>query len=239
MRSIRGLQRRVRILRRSAALVGCALLAVAAWAAQSPVAVPPAALDNPKAAGVLQTAVVAGGCFWGVQGVFEHLTGVRRVVAGYAGGAARQADYETVSSGVTGHAESVEITFDPERVSYGQILQVFFGVVHDPTQLDRQGPDTGTQYRSVIFFANEAQQRIAAAYVAQLEAAHVFGAPIVTRLDPLKGFYPAEGYHQDFLLRHPGNLYIVYNDLPKIRDFQRLLPALYQPKAVTVDVLEH
>jgi len=205
-----------------------------AIAAEEAVTIPPPALDNPKAAGPMQTAVLAGGCFWGVQGVFEHLTGVKRVISGYAGGEAGTAEYETVSGGRTGHAESVQITFDPREVSYGQILQVFFSVAHDPTQLNRQGPDVGTQYRSAIFFGDESQQRVATAYVAQLDKARVFDRPIVTRLDPLKGFFAAEDYHQDFLLKHPSHPYIVYNDLPKIRNFQRTLPALYSGTPVTV-----
>lgn len=196
--------------------------------------IPPPVLDSPRTEGPLQTAVLAGGCFWGVQGVFEHLTGVRRVVAGYSGGDAESAVYEIVSSGQTDHAESVQITFDPKEVSYGQILQVFFSVAHEPTELDRQGPDTGTQYRSAIFYADETQQRIAAAYIAQLDKARAFPAPIVTRLDPLTGFFNAEDYHQDFLIKHPTYPYIVINDLPKIRNFQQTLPALYQAKPVTV-----
>jgi peptide-methionine (S)-S-oxide reductase len=190
-------------------------------------------VDNPKAAGPLQTAVVAGGCFWGVQGVFEHLNGVHRVVSGYAGGEKSTAEYEVVSGGQTGHAESVQITFDPNEVSYGQILQVFFSVAHDPTQLNRQGPDSGTQYRSSIFYADDSQKKIADAYIAQLGKTGAFHRPIVTRVDPLKGFYAAEDYHQDYLLIHPNDGYIVYNDLPKIRNFQHTLPTLYRGKPVT------
>jgi peptide-methionine (S)-S-oxide reductase len=178
--------------------------------------------------------VLAGGCFWGVQAVFEHLQGVKRVLAGSSGGEKNTAEYETVSGGNTGHAESVEITFDPKEVTYGTILQVFFSVSHDPTQLNRQGPDTGTQYRSAIFYRDDGQKRISDAYIAQLGQAKVFHGPIVTRVDPLKGFYAAEGYHQDFLLKNPNHPYIVYNDLPKIRNFQGTLPALYRGKPVTV-----
>jgi peptide-methionine (S)-S-oxide reductase len=207
-------------------------------AAEAPVVIPPATYDVPKAAGPLQTAVLSGGCFWGVQGVFEHLIGVRQVLSGYAGGAKNTASYEVVSSGSTGHAESVQITYDPQQVSYGQILQVYFSVAHNPTQLNRQGPDVGTQYRSVIFYANETQKKVAETYIAQLGKAGVFGAPIVTQLSALQGFYPAEGYHQDYLLLNPTSPYIVYNDLPKIRNFQRLLPVLYQAKAVTVTGLK-
>jgi peptide-methionine (S)-S-oxide reductase len=199
------------------------------------VAVPPPAVDNPKSAGSLQTAVLAGGCFWGVQGVYEHLKGVKRVISGYSGGERSTAQYQTVGTGKTGHAESVQITFDPQRVSFGEILQVFFSVVADPTELDRQGPDVGNEYRSVIFYADETQKNIATQYIAQLDKAGVFHAPIVTRVEPLKGFYLAEGYHQDFLLHNPNNPYIVVNDLPKIRDFQQTLPALYNSRPVTAD----
>jgi peptide-methionine (S)-S-oxide reductase len=217
----------------AAAMLGM-LVQITACAAEPAVMIPAPTLDNPKAAGPLQTAVLAGGCFWGTQGVFEHLTGVTRVLSGYAGGEKSTAEYETVSTGRTGHAESIEITFDPQRVSYGQILQVFFSVAHDPTQLNRQGPDTGTQYRSAIFYGDETQKKIAAAYIAQLNNAGVFHKRIVTRVDPLQGFYPAEGYHQDYLLHNPSNPYIVFNDLPKIRNFQKTLPELYVGKPVTV-----
>ncbi len=219
-------------------VLGCAVLQVTACAAEPAVAIPAPAVDNPKSEGALQTAVLAGGCFWGVQGVFEHLSGVRQVVSGYAGGDKTTAEYETVSTGRTGHAESVQITFDPHVVSYGQILQVFFSVAHDPTELNRQGPDSGTQYRSSIFYADDTQKKIAEAYIAQLGKSGAFHRPIVTRVDPLKGFFAAEQYHQDYLLRNPSDAYIVFNDLPKIRNFQRTWPALYQPKAVTVAALD-
>jgi peptide-methionine (S)-S-oxide reductase len=186
------------------------------------------------AAGTLQTAVLSGGCFWGVQGVYQHLKGVKSVLSGYAGGDRTTADYESVSDGDSGHAESVQITYDPARVTYGQILQVFFSVAHDPTQLNRQGPDTGMQYRSAIFYANATQKKIAEAYIAQLDKTGVYARPIVTRVDALKGFYAAEEYHQDYLLDHPSDPYIVINDLPKVRNFQRVLPALYNARAVTV-----
>lgn len=199
------------------------------------VVVPPPATDNPKTAGAMQTAVLAGGCFWGVQGVFEHLKGVKRVLSGYSGGERSTAQYQTVGSGRTGHAESVEITFDPQRVSYGEILQVFFSVVADPTERDRQGPDVGNEYRSVIFYKDDEQKNIATQYIAQLDKAGVFHGPIVTRVDPLKGFYVAEGYHQDFLLHNPNNPYIMVNDLPKIRDFEHTLPTLYNSRPVTAD----
>jgi peptide-methionine (S)-S-oxide reductase len=216
------------------ALVSCALLQIAACGAQTPPLVPAPALDNPHAAGALQSAVLAGGCFWGVQGVFEHLKGVQRVLSGYSGGQAGTAHYEMVGRGRTGHAESVQITFDPKQVSYGQILQVFFAVAHDPTQLDRQDPDVGPQYRSAIFYADDSQKRIAQAYIAQLERSKVFAAPIVTRLQPLTGFYAAEGYHQDFLLTNPYDPYIVQNDLPKIARFRQVLPDLYRAQPVRV-----
>ena len=199
---------------------------------------PAPAYDVPKAAGPLQTAVLSGGCFWGVQGVFEHLVGVHQVLSGYSGGAKSNAIYEVVSGGNTGHAESVQIIYDPGKVSYGEILQVYFSVAHNPTELNRQGPDVGTQYRSVIFYGNDAQKKVAVSYIAQLSKSGVFGAPIVTQLSPLQGFYPAEGYHQDYLLMNPTSPYIAYNDLPKIRNFQKLLPVLYQAKAVTVTELK-
>jgi peptide-methionine (S)-S-oxide reductase len=192
----------------------------------------PPAVDNPKAAGATQTAVLAGGCFWGVQGTFEHVRGVKRVVAGYAGGAKSTADYETVSTGTTGHAESVEISFDPAQISYGQILQIAFSVVFDPTELNRQGPDSGSQYRSEIFYADEAQKHIAEAYIAQLDRDHAFPHAIVTRVDPLKGFYPAEGYHQDYLIHNPSAPYIAYFDLPKVEALKRTFPEIYTEQPV-------
>jgi len=209
-------------------------------AGEGAVQIPAPATDSPKAAGALQTAVLSGGCFWGVQGVFEHMRGVRKVVAGYAGGAQNTAEYETVSTGTTGHAESVQITFDPALVSYGEILRVFFSVVHDPTELNRQGPDVGTQYRSDIFYLNDGQKNVAQAYIAQLNGAKAFPEPIVTRVDAFKGFYPAEAYHQDFLIHNPQYPYIVYNDLPKIQNFRRVLPEYYQGQAVMVsDATSH
>jgi peptide-methionine (S)-S-oxide reductase len=204
------------------------------YAGEGAVQIPAPATDNPKTAGALQTAVLSGGCFWGVQGVFEHMRGVRKVLAGYAGGASNTAEYETVSTGTTGHAESVQITFDPAQVSYGELLRVFFSVVHDPTELNRQGSDVGTQYRSDIFYLDDAQKNVAQAYIAQLNSAKAFPEPIVTRVDPYKGFYPAEAYHQDFLIRNPQYPYIVYVDLPKIKNFQRVLPEYYQGQPVMV-----
>jgi peptide-methionine (S)-S-oxide reductase len=200
--------------------------------AESPVVIAPPMLDNPKAEGAPQTAVLAGGCFWGVQGVFEHVRGVQRVVAGYAGGDKSTAQYDTVSSGTTGHAESVRITFDPAQVSYGQILQIAFSVVFDPTQLNRQGPDVGSQYRSAIFYADEAQKHIAEAYISQLDKSHAFPRAIVTRIDPLKGFYPAEDYHQDYLIHNPTAPYIAMFDLPKVENFKRTFPELYSGRPV-------
>jgi peptide-methionine (S)-S-oxide reductase len=196
--------------------------------------IPGPALDETAAAGSSETAVMAGGCFWGVQAVFQHLKGVRQVVSGYAGGSKDTAEYETVSTGHTGHAESVQITFDPHEVSYGRILQIYFSVAHDPTQLNRQGPDSGTQYRSVIFAMNESQRKVAQRYVAQLDQAGVFRHPIVTKIDAYTGFYPAETYHQDFATLHPNHPYIAFNDLPKIDNLKRLYPDLYRPTPVLV-----
>jgi peptide-methionine (S)-S-oxide reductase len=204
------------------------------YGAEQAVIIAPPVLDNPKAAGPPQTAVLAGGCFWGVQGVFEHVKGVTKVVSGYAGGDRSTAQYETVSTGTTGHAESVQITFDPAQVSYGQLLQIAFSVVYDPTTLNRQGPDVGTQYRSDIFYADDSQKHIAEAYIAQLDKAHVFPRPIVTRVDPLKGFFPAEAYHQDYLYLNPTAPYIAYNDMPKVENFRHTFPGLYSERPVLV-----
>jgi len=190
---------------------------------------PDPAIDAPlaKSAGE-QTAVVAGGCFWGVQAVFEHVRGVKAAVAGYSGGSAAQANYAAVSGGNTGHAESVKIVYDPATISYGKLLKIFFSVAHDPTELDRQGPDVGKQYRSAVFFADGQQRQIAAAYVSELERAKVFASPIVTHVDTLSGFYPAEDYHQHYVARHPGDLYVVVNDLPKLAQLQSKFPSLYR-----------
>ncbi len=177
-----------------------------------------------------QTAVLAGGCFWGVEAVFEHVKGVKKVESGYAGGSADTAEYETVSSGRTGHAESVHITYDPSQVTYGRLLKVFFAVAHDPTELNRQGPDTGTQYRSAIFYANDEQKKIAEGYIAQLDQAKVFPSKIVTQVTPLKKFYEAEGYHQNYLMNHPNEPYIVYNDMPKLEALRKDLPELWREK---------
>ena len=187
-------------------------------------------LDAGAPAPGLQTAVFAGGCFWGVEAVYRHLNGVTRAVSGYAGGRTANPTYEAVSSGRTGHAESVEVTYDPKVVSYGQLLRVFFSVAHDPTELNRQGPDVGTQYRSAIYFANDEQKRIASAYIAQLDAAKAFPTKIVTEVAPLTKFYPAEAYHQDYLARHPTQPYIVYNDLPKLDALKREFPSMVAAK---------
>jgi peptide-methionine (S)-S-oxide reductase len=217
-----------------AAILSGALAVLPACASEQAFIIPAPVVDNPKVAGPEQTAVLAGGCFWGVQGVFQHLGGVKRVLSGYAGGDKRTAHYEVVSRGDTGHAESVEIVFDPKEVSYGEILQVFFSVAHDPTQLNRQGPDSGTQYRSAIFFANEQQKKIATAYIAQLDKTKVYRKPIVTKVDPLNGFYAAEDYHQDYLVRNPNEAYIAFNDIPKVRNFQKTLPTLWRGQPVLV-----
>jgi peptide-methionine (S)-S-oxide reductase len=195
------------------------------------VTVPTPALDSPLlAAKGEQKVVLAGGCFWGVEAVFEHVRGVTDVKVGYSGGTAETADYETVSTGETGHAESVQITYDPSRVTYGQLLKVFFAVAHDPTELNRQGPDSGTQYRSVIFYSGEEQKRIALAYVAQLNQAKTFSRPVVTQVVRLDSFYPAEAYHQDYAAKHPDDSYIVYNDLPKVENLRKQFPELYDSK---------
>ncbi|HEY0412394.1 MAG TPA: peptide-methionine (S)-S-oxide reductase MsrA [Allosphingosinicella sp.] len=209
------------------ALIAPALLALAACgqAAAAPPPPPAPRIDVPAAAG-LQTAVFAGGCFWGIEGVFEHVKGVRRAVSGYAGGRAGDATYDRVSTEATGHAEAVRITFDPKQVSYGQLLRVFFAV-HDPTEIDRQGPDTGPSYRSAIFPQNAGQKRAAAAYVAQLNAAHAFGRPLATRIES-GGFYPAEAYHQGFLRKNPDHPYIRHWDLPKLATLKAQFPGLWR-----------
>ena len=204
------------------ALPGLLVAASIATATQTPFPDPAVDIPASEAHGP-QTAVLAGGCFWGMEAVFEHLKGVTKVVSGFAGGEKSTAHYETVSSGTTGHAESVKITFDPSQITYdpsritfGELLKVYFAVAHDPTELNRQGPDTGTQYRSAVFYSNSEQKKVADAYIRQLEEMHVFSRPIVTQVLPLTGFYPAESYHQHFLDNHPDNPYIVYNDLPKL-----------------------
>ncbi len=207
----------------------CGLALAGACLAAGPV--PGPSLDIPAGSeGPHATAVLAGGCFWGVEGVFERLRGVSNVVAGFSGGKASTAHYEIVSSGTTGHAESVKITYDPAQISYGRLLQVFFSVAHDPTELDRQGPDEGTQYRSAIFYSSEEQKRVAEAYIAQLDAAHIFGHRIVTQVAPLTGFYAAEAYHQHFLDRNPDNPYIATVDMPKIEALKREFPELLKKR---------
>jgi len=194
-------------------------------------AVPAPAVDAPRApAPGQQTAVFSGGCFWGVQAVFQHVKGVITATSGYSGGPAKNADYELVSTGETGHAESVQIVYDPSQITYGELLRVFFSVAHDPTQLNRQGPDEGTQYRSAIFYANDEQKRIAQAYIAQLDQAKVFPRPIVTQVAPLQAFYPAEAYHQNYAALHPNQPYIVFNDAPKVAHLRQLFPDFYVGK---------
>ncbi len=201
--------------------------------AEEAVIIAPPTLDETTQARS-ETAVFAGGCFWGVQGVFQHVKGVQDAVSGYAGGAAGTAQYERVSNGNTGHAEAVEVTFDPTQVSYGTLLQIYFSVAHNPTELNRQGPDTGTQYRSALFTKSPQQQKVAEAYIAQLDAAKSFSKPIVTKLESYNGFYPAEDEHQDFLTEHPTYPYIVINDLPKVAQLKQLYPDRYQEKPVLV-----
>jgi peptide-methionine (S)-S-oxide reductase len=200
------------------------------------VLMPVPAVDEPAGPAKTETAIFAGGCFWGVQGVFQRVRGVESAVSGYAGGKAATAHYDIVSGGDTGHAESVKVVFDPAKVSYGTLLRVFFSVINDPTEMNRQGPDTGTQYRSALFPTSPAQRRVATAYIAQLTAAHAFKRPIVTRIEADSGFYPAENYHQNFLVDHPQYPYIVINDLPKVSNLKRLFPKLYSESPVLVAV---
>jgi peptide-methionine (S)-S-oxide reductase len=221
---------------RTASVLGIALLLIGGTLAcnsakASATTIPNPVLDAPLASVKgKQTAVLAGGCFWGVEAVFEHVKGVIKVTSGYSGGSADTAQYGTVSTGETGHAESVRIIYDPSKISYGQLLKVFFSVAHDPTELNRQGPDTGTQYRSAIFYGNEEQQRIAEAYIDQLNKAKVFGAAIVTKVSSLQSFYEAESYHQDYLAHHPDEPYIIVNDLPKVENLRKHFPDLYKAK---------
>ena len=202
-------------------------------AAEDAVVIPPPAQDRLNGEGT-QTAVLAGGCFWGVQGVFQHTKGVINAVSGYAGGVKENAEYEKVGTGRTGHAESVQIKFDPTQISYGKILQIYFSVAHDPTELNRQGPDSGPQYRSTIFVQNDDQRQAAEAYIAQLNAAKVYPKPIVTTIESGKTFFPAEDYHQDYLTLHPYQPYIAYNDIPKVENLKRLFADLYRDKPVLV-----
>ena len=223
----------------SLALVAAVGLAGALWSmpgrsAERATVIPPPAVDAATSPEESQTVVLAGGCFWGVQAVFQHVKGVTNAVSGYAGGTKDTARYNVVSMGTTGHAESVQVTFDPRQISYGQILQIYFSVAHDATQLNRQGPDEGPQYRSAIFFANPEQQRVAQAYIAQLDKAGTFKKPIVTQLTKYDAFYPAEAYHQDYATMHPENPYIFYNDLPKVENLKKLFPDVYREKPVLV-----
>jgi peptide-methionine (S)-S-oxide reductase len=202
-----------------------------ACSAGSNAPVPSPAADEARAsAPARETATLAGGCFWGIQAVFQHVKGVISATSGYSGGTAKDPDYEAVSAGGTGHAESVQIVYDPSKVTYGELLRVFFSVALDPTEVNRQGPDTGSQYRSVIFYGNDDQKRIALSYVAQLDQAKVFHKPIATQIVPLKAFYPAEAYHQNYATLHPDNPYIVYNDAPKVASLRREFPGLYTGK---------
>ena len=216
------------------ALVAGGIVPIATRAGEAAVKIAPAAVDATAAASGMQTAVFAGGCFWGVQGVFQRVHGVSQAVSGYSGGAEKTAMYELVGSGLTGHAESVKVTYDPNKVSYATLLQIFFSVVHDPTQLNRQGPDSGTQYRSAIFYADAAQKETAEKYIAQLDAAKSYPAKIVTQVVPLAAFYPAEAYHQDYLTLHPTAGYIVYNDLPKIANLKAIFPQQYRAEPALV-----
>ena len=215
------------------ALAIAAFAVAPARAAEEAVIIPAPTADM-AAAGGLQTAVLAGGCFWGVQGVFQHTSGVVNAVSGYAGGSKATADYNLVSMGTTGHAEVVEVKYDPQKISYGKILQIFFSVVHDPTQLNRQGPDTGTQYRSAIFTTNDEQKKVAEAYIAQLNAAKVYKKPIVTKIGALEAFYAAEAYHQDYLTLHPNQPYIAFNDIPKVENLKKIFSENYIEKPTLV-----
>jgi peptide-methionine (S)-S-oxide reductase len=215
------------------ALAVTAFVVAPSLAAEDAVIIPAPAVDV-KAADGVQTVVIAGGCFWGVQGVFQHTAGVVNAVSGYAGGNKSTADYSMVSTGTTGHAESVEVKYDPKKISYGKILQIFFSVAHDPTQLNRQGPDSGTQYRSAIFTTNDEQKKVTDAYIAQLNAAKVYQKPIVTKVGALEGFFPAEAYHQDYLTLHPNQPYIAYNDIPKVENLKKIFAENYIEKPTLV-----
>ena len=224
------------MMRSSALLLATALaFSPLAALAESAVTIPPPAAEASAQSAGLETAVLAGGCFWGIQAVYQHVKGVKNAVSGYAGGAQKDAVYDTVSSGRTTHAESVRVTFDPREISYGKILQIYFAVAHDPTQLNRQGPDTGPQYRSEIFPQNEAQQKIAQDYIAQLDKTGVFKRPIVTKTQTMKvPFYAAEGYHQDYATKHPYQPYIVINDAPKVENLKKTFPDVWRDQPVTV-----
>jgi peptide-methionine (S)-S-oxide reductase len=215
------------------ALAISALALAPARAAEDAVIIPAPSVDL-KAADGVQTAILAGGCFWGVQGVFQHTAGVLNAVSGYSGGSKATANYTMIGTGTTGHAEAVEIKYDPKKISYGKLLQIFFSVVHDPTQLNRQGPDVGSQYRSAIFTTSDEQKKVTEAYIAQLNAAKVFKKPIVTKVGPLEAFYPAEAYHQDYLTLHPTQPYIAYNDIPKIENLKKIFAKNYIAKPTLV-----
>lgn len=215
-------------------LLGTVSLGYFPSAAESARVVPPPAVDQTAGPATSDTVVLAGGCFWGVQGVFQHVDGVTSAVSGYAGGAKETARYDKVTSGRTGHAEAVRITYDPSKVTLGRLLQIYFSVVHDPTQLNRQGPDVGTQYRSAIFPANDEQARVAKAYIQQLDRAHVYRAKVVTTIEPGRTFYPAEAYHQDYMTLHPRQPYIAMHDLPKVDNLKRLFPAVYRAEPALV-----
>ncbi|MNK71765.1 Peptide methionine sulfoxide reductase MsrA 3 [compost metagenome] len=220
----------------AALAAACGLLgAAAATAAERAFIIPPPAADQPQGAHAQEKAVIAGGCFWGVQAVFQHVKGVSGAVSGYAGGQAASANYNAVSGGRSGHAEAVEVTYDPAQVSYGQLLQIYFSVAHDPTQLNRQGPDHGTQYRSTVFPANDSQRKVAEAYIAQLNQAGVYPKALATTIEPLQAFYPAEDYHQDYLVRNPNSMYIVINDIPKVENLAKTFPERYRDKPVLVN----
>ncbi|WP_191579165.1 MULTISPECIES: peptide-methionine (S)-S-oxide reductase MsrA [Achromobacter] len=220
------------------ATAGGLIASTAAPAAERAFVIPPPAAEQPANASAApatqEKAVIAGGCFWGVQAVFQHVKGVSNAVSGYAGGQANTANYNAVSSGRTGHAEAVEITYDPKQVSYGQLLQIYFSVAHDPTQLNRQGPDHGTQYRSAVFPANDSQRKVAEAYIAQLNKTGVYPKPLATTIEPLQAFYPAEDYHQDYLVRNPNSMYIVINDVPKVENLAKTFPDAWRDKPVLV-----
>ena len=215
------------------ALAVAAFAAAPSFAAEDAVVIPPPAMDAPASGGV-QTVVLSGGCFWGVQGVFQHTAGVVNAVSGYSGGNKSTALYPVVSTGTTGHAESVQVKYDPQKISYGKLLQIFFSVAHDPTELNRQGPDSGTQYRSAIFTTTAEQKKVTDAYIAQLDAAKVYKKPIVTKVGPLEAFYPAEAYHQDYLTLHPNQPYIAYNDIPKVENLKKIFAANYIEKPTLV-----
>jgi len=222
-----------------AALVGAAIFGVALWqqpaeSAEVAVVIAPPAVDEPAGSEHAATAIFAGGCFWGVQGVFQHVKGVKNAVSGYAGGEGRNANYEAVSGGDTGHAESVKITYDPAQISYGKLLQIFFSVAHNPTELNRQGPDSGTQYRSAIFPQTPVQRSVAEKYIAQLDASRAFKKPLATKIEMNKFFYAAETYHQNYLTLHPSDPYIAFNDLPKVENLKRIAPDVYRADPVLV-----